>query len=387
MNSLKKVFKLSKEIAHSILEGRKVDVGERQTHWSQKEEEYIVQSLTEKNSVLARKKQRKAIEKSKKQDWKRIQKELKLKERYGFVKRLYRAAAVLLAITGASFVYYYNFSSFSEPIGTIDPNAITLRMEDGTVQSINPEVSIPVLDKKGSTIFTQHKGILKYHGDYSSEGLMYSELTVPNGKKIKLELSDGTVVDINSGTTLKFPTNFLTGHKREVFLDGEAFFAVTKDVTHPFTVFTGELGVTVLGTKFNMTSYPEDDHIRTVLVEGSVQVYDTLQPNNTSLLEPGYMASWNKNQKNISMEKIDLDLYTGWIDGKIVFRSLAFRDIIKKLERSYNVSIECRNEILNKEVFSASFNVDVENIEQVLGYINLEHQFSYSKKGNTIIIN
>ena len=122
----------------------------------------------------------------------------------------------------------------------------------------------------------------------SAETLVYNTLKIPYGKQFEVELSDGTIVHLNSGTTLRYPVAFLKNQNRKVFLTGEAFFEVAKDKAHPFTVSTQELNVEVLGTKFNASSYTEDVTTDIVLVEGKVALYKDKKENNNSVkLTPG----------------------------------------------------------------------------------------------------
>src|SRR5690606_36367432 len=107
----------------------------------------------------------------------------------------------------------------------------------------------------------------------NSDKLAYNTLKIPFGKKFRLQLSDGTMVHINSGSTLKYPIKFIAGENRQVYLDGEAFFDVAKDKKHPFIVNADNLNVRVLGTHFNVSNYPEDAVTDVVLVEGSVGMY------------------------------------------------------------------------------------------------------------------
>jgi ferric-dicitrate binding protein FerR (iron transport regulator) len=222
----------------------------------------------------------------------------------------------------------------------------------------------------------------------SIEGFVYNTLTVPYGKRFDLLLSDGTQVTLNSGTSLKYPVQFLNTENRQVFLDGEAFFNVVKDSLNPFIVNTDQLNVRVLGTKFNMSSYPEDQFVNTTLLEGSVSVYnkqDTFDSSKASLLEPGFKAEWNKYNKQILIEEADIAMHTDWLNGKIILRHVPFKNIVKKLERHYNVEIINNNSKLDEELFTASF--DIETIDQVFQTFNLTYEMDYKINDRQIIIN
>src|SRR5690606_1260204 len=219
------------------------------------------------------------------------------------------------------------------------------------------------------------------------EELTYNELSVPYGKKFSLVLSDGTLVHLNAGSALKYPVKFIEGQTRQDYLKGEAFFDVFSDAAHPFVVSNEDMNIRVLGTKFNDSAYPEDREVNTVLVEGSVSLYDSHEvydEEKAALLEPGYKAEWDRFYKKVSYEKVDTDIYTGWLDGKLVLRKMSFNHILKKLQRQYKVVIENKYEKLGKRTFTATF--DVETIQEVLKTFSEETPFEYEIIGDRITI-
>ena len=239
----------------------------------------------------------------------------------------------------------------------------------------------------GEIISFQKGTRLQYNSIAQVQTLTYNTLTVPYGKRFEVVLSDGTHVFLNSGTSLRYPVNFIKGQNREVFLKGEAYFNVTEDTKHPFIVNSGPLRTQVLGTQFNISSYSEDESILTVLVEGSVKVYSEIaeETGKEAILQPGQKAAWSRSTKNIVVNEADIELHTAWIDGRIVFRKLPFSSILKKLERHYNVTIVNHNKALDSEMFRASF--DIETIEEVMESFNRNYNIDYTIKNNQIIIN
>ncbi|MDO9580871.1 MAG: FecR family protein, partial [Bacteroidales bacterium] len=241
----------------------------------------------------------------------------------------------------------------------------------------------------GKVVAEQSGNKLNYEKENSAEELAYNILTIPNGKKFQVVLSDGTEVHLNSGTVLRYPVKFIAGLNRKVYLlQGEAYFDVAKDVKHPFVVNADYMNVRVLGTEFNVSTYPEDLSINTVLVEGAVSIFgnDKKYDNANSLeLKPGFKASWNKDKNNISVEEVDTNIYTSWINGKLIFKNSQFKNIIKKLERHYNVTIINNNAKLNEQYYDATF--DTETIEQVLNSFNKSYKIEYTITNNKIIIN
>lgn len=309
---------------------------------------------------------------------------------------LLKYAAMISIVIGFGYLYLNGFFIDKPEKLTISEESIRLKLNDGEVKTIasfkhKPNIGFSykkkqIVDAKGKVLGVQSGNTIDYkHSNVEDEVLIYNTLTVPYGKRFKVILSDGTQVDLNAGTSLKYPVKFIAGNNRQVFLDGEAFFDVTKDTEHPFIVNVNELNVEVLGTQFNISSYPEDEFIRTVLVEGAVSVYENTNNAEASILEPEHQAIWNKENKSVSIEEADTPLFTSWIDGKIVFRHMSFKNIIKKLERHYNVIILSNNVVLNEETFTASF--DIETIEQVLEAFDKNYAIGYTIKDNQIIIN
>jgi ferric-dicitrate binding protein FerR (iron transport regulator) len=321
--------------------------------------------------------------------WKALESKLDNNKSKPRFSRLIMYAAIFLLLLGIGYFFTQQKSNSDLPI--IHENAITLQLGNGNIQVITEDGEQTFVDKKGKLVGTQKGNVLNYKSvanDLSSSTPIYNELTIPYGKTFKLVLSDGTTIHLNAGSSIKYPVKFIEGAQREVFLKGEAFFDVVKNVNQPFVVNVNELNVRVLGTKFNVSSYPEDKNINTVLVEGSVALHEKGDAYNAStafLLEPGYKGEWNPDSKATIVAKVDTNEYTGWVEGRMIFRNTPFKIIRKKLERHYNVSIINNNEILEEKTYNAVF--DVESIEQVLRTLNEIYSIEYIIDQNEIVIN
>ncbi|MGB5821451.1 MAG: FecR family protein, partial [Saonia sp.] len=276
------------------------------------------------------------VEKIKKtllKDIEKDKKRIKIRSIQSFLKY----AAVFVFLIGTAYLYWQNMLEPKvESVLTPKDEPITITLDDGTTKIIEPEKSELLKDTKGNVIGRQDNSQLIYAQATKSQELIYNTLKVPYGKRFDIVLSDSTHVYLNAGTTLRYPINFIEGQNRNVFLTGEAYFEVTKDDDHPFVVAIGTMNVEVLGTVFNVSSYPQDSSINTVLVEGSVALYqkkDTDKKSSSTLLEPGFKAEWNKNDANISIENVDTRIYTAWVGGKLIFRNTPFLKIRQALER------------------------------------------------------
>lgn len=300
-------------------------------------------------------------------------------------RNIFQYAAVLFCLLGL--VYLFQYKNGKQNKIEVPSDAIQLVLENGDIQVLSPNGEQQIIKKDGEVVASQKNNEINYHSDKSEHKLVYNEIKIPYGKTFKVTLSDGTMVNLNAGSSLKYPVQFIKGNKREVVLDGEAFFDVAKDKAHPFIVKTRGVDVKVLGTKFNVSSYKEDVDINTVLIEGSVRLCDANDANKKTMLVPGEKGTWNSNNKDIAVNQVDTRFYTEWINGEIVFRKTAFRDIIIKLERTYNVTIENNREDILDKKFNASFNKNIESIEKVLETMGKIQGFTFKKEGKLIKIN
>lgn len=326
------------------------------------------------------------VDDSKKQLLELIDKEKKvyrLRKYFNVLK--YVAAVILFLGTG----YLYQNGYFTQTSEIIIPTeSITLQLENGDIKILNADGTSDVIDANGNIVGNQKGNQLIYSSKIDKETLVYNTLKVPYGKRFEVQLSDGTNVHLNAGTSLKYPVKFIKGENRQVFLDGEAYFSVTKDVLHPFIVNADEVNIRVLGTEFNVSSYTEDNKISTVLVEGSVDVYqkgNTYSSKTSTNLKPGFKADWQKQNNQIGIEEADIEMHTAWINGKIIFRHIPFKNVIKKLERHYDVVIMNNNKELGEKLVTASF--DIETIENIFEILNVSYNINYAINNNQITIN
>ena len=305
-----------------------------------------------------------------------------------FRKKSLSVAAIFIgsfAVLGGAF--FLGFFDTVDVSGSTK-SQIVLELEDGARKILDEANTYTIENSKGEKVGFQSQNILSYEKSSIGEkkALAYNTLSVPYGKKFELILSDGTHVFLNSGSQLRYPINFLEDSPRTVFLDGEAFFSVKEDKENPFTVVTDRLNTKVYGTKFNVSSYKDENNTFTVLVEGSVGLYKAnnvdgqkpimVKPGQRGVLEGGI----------ISVEKVNINKYVSWTRGELYFVNDTFELLIKELERHYNVTFENRYEQLNQKRFTGTFTT--ETLDQVLRVCS-EHtpfQYNYDLANNTIVI-
>ncbi|PCI35782.1 MAG: hypothetical protein COB60_01325 [Flavobacteriaceae bacterium] len=314
-----------------------------------------------------------------------------MQKRYPW-KGLLKYAALILALCTVGTWYFVTNSANNPAMASVDASKeIKLELGDGSVKVIVKGEEQQILNNLGKLISTQGKGTLTYtpaSTKLNSLKESFNTLTIPYGKTFKLVLSDGTRVALNAGSSLRYPIHFGEKGTRKVYLDGEGYFEVTKNTAQPFIVSTSKHDIRVLGTKFNVNSYTEDNNMQTVLVEGTVGIYSNKKSFNEKemlLLKPSQKATWKAENNQISVEYTSTDQYTAWVDGALMFVNTPFNEMIRKIERHFDVSIQNKDASLEKHVFTGKF--EHETIDQVMHAIQLYSGFNYTKNNNQIIIN
>ncbi len=203
----------------------------------------------------------------------------------------------------------------------------------------------------------------------SDQNPAINQLVIPYGNRSKITLSDGTTVWLNAGSRLVYPSVFVE-KTREVLLFGEAFFEVTENKDRPFVVKTSALAVKVLGTSFNVSAYPDDNAIQTVLEEGSVAI----RKNGAQLFEkdivlkPNQLASFNKGTNESKVYDVDASYYTVWTKGLLSFDEIELSRVLKKVERYYNVQVNYPDPVLGTTKITGKLDLN-RNVEEVFEYI------------------
>ena len=246
-----------------------------------------------------------------------------------------RYAAVVLVLLSAGVYYWWNSEEVREEVPVLyqiaaGTTGARLTLGDGSVVDVLKDRAVELKEVDGTKIVTDSIGI-----DYSTQETVEVMNTVQTltGMEYMLTLSDGTRVFLNAETKLKFPTKFRK-EERVVVLEGEAYFEVRKDATHPFIVKANDVDVKVLGTSFNLRSYSDENSIATTLVSGKVAVY---AGENSEEIVPGEQAVYMKETGKMEVKPIDVTLYTAWHTGKFIFRNETLEEMMSYLSRWYGV--------------------------------------------------
>lgn len=299
------------------------------------------------------------------------------------------AAAVLLVIIGISATLFTKkdseISIYASQIQQVDPTGNTRLILSG-----KKEVLIKSNDSKIAYVGNGNEikvdtGVVNQSVD--EDEVVYNTVIVPYGKRTQITLSDNSLVWLNSGSKLVYPARFATD-KREVYLDGEAIFEVSHNKQKPFHVVTHDVEVKVLGTVFDLSAYNDDETTSTVLESGSVEMTDLSGSvfNTTKVtMVPGTMAVYSKQASEITQSKVDVKQYTSWRDGYISCEKQSLGDILKKISRYYNVSIQLSDKSLENETFTG--NLDLRNSpSQVLAIIAEFINIKIENTNNQILI-
>ncbi|MBQ8502157.1 MAG: FecR domain-containing protein [Bacteroides sp.] len=244
------------------------------------------------------------------------------------------------------------------------------------VQRIAALLFIPML----ISMFWDHSEALP---DKIEEAEMIEVSTNP-GMTATVELSDGTVVTLNSSSSLQYPSEFV-GETREVRLKGEAFFAVAKDAKRQFLVHTpNNSRIAVYGTEFNVDAYAEDETIQTTLVSGKIGFsYLDKSTRHSLMMKPGQKAVYHACRKEVRLKEANVDVETAWKDGRLIFRDTPFEEVLRSLTKRYNVKFLIKNPALKHQSFTATFTK--QRLERILEifHISSNIQFRYLEDGNS----
>lgn len=276
---------------------------------------------------------------------------------------------------------------------------------------------------KQSRAVVKHKNLLKYAAMlivavgltfglskqfiFSEKSISQNEVYVPKGQKSQLTLSDGTKIWLNSESKITYPTKFSMGSDRNVYLEGEAYFKVTKNCKVPFIVNTDKINIKVLGTSFNVKSYTADKTIETTLIEGkvSIQKKSYNQTAKSWDLNPNQKAIFNKATHSLLVEDLNVkpevaesnakditpgcytnsQAVTSWKEEILIFDNESLAEITTKLERWYGYNIEVKDAELLENRYKGKFE-NLESVNQVLDVISVTTPIRYTINGRNIII-
>lgn len=259
-----------------------------------------------------------------------------------------------------------------------------------------PELQIELTTANGTKIKVDEKAAVAYTQDGSllidektiatsqtetEEEHPMNQIKVPMGKHMKLKLSDGSLLDINSGTKVVYPQKFKK-ECREIFVDGEIFIDVThKDSNTPFIVRTSLFDVNVLGTAFNVKAYKEDAEAEVVLLRGKVEVKDNNKQD--YILMPNELIALNEGRCTGKKEVNALD-YISWTEGVLTLNDQALGTVLRQLNRYFGTDIIYDADV---EAMPMHGKLDLnEGLQKVLSTIAITAPISIEEKNYTYYV-
>ncbi|WP_163712642.1 FecR family protein [Mangrovibacterium lignilyticum] len=217
----------------------------------------------------------------------------------------------------------------------------------------------------------------------SEEVVATNEIIVPYGERSEIVLYDGTRVWLNSGTRFTFPTSFST-HERRILLDGEAFFdVVRKDNEQPFVVSTPAMDIKVLGTRFNVNAYSEDHKVTTTLEEGKILAINNATHEDADLL-PGNQLSLDISSGETTQRKVVTELYTSWKENLLRFQDASFEQVVKKMERWYDVDITIEKNLNVTKLYTMT--IKTESLREMLNLLSYTTPMNYEIDEDQVFI-
>ncbi len=270
-----------------------------------------------------------------------------------------RYAAVLLILLALGVYLYVNNMSVinNDSLVAIAPgvkkaqlvlsNGTTIELSDSIGNNEIGDENVVIKNQKQMLCYVTPQIIKK------KEELCYNQLIIGRGEEYQLLLADGTKVWLNSETKLKYPVHFAT-NTREVELEGEAYFEVVKNPEKPFIVKTAKMDVEVLGTSFDISAYDNDNNVTATLLEGKIKVKteNEIEKSSDVILYPNDQAVFCKLTNVVRVQEVDAQRYAYWTKGFFSFDDESLVNIMKNLERWYDINVVYDNEQIGESKFS-----------------------------------
>lgn len=298
---------------------------------------------------------------------------------------VYMAAAASLALIVGVGLYFNQQQPLSKPIQSgaytndipAGSNKAYLTLANGKKLVLTNSANGKLAEEAGIKITKTADGQLVYTvADQGKKGIAgYNRIETPRGGQYQLNLPDGTKIWLNSASSLKYPVSFAALKERRVELSGEAYFEVAKDKIHPFIVKSGRQQVQVLGTHFDVNAYPDEQLIKTTLLEGSVKL------NEQVILKPGEQSSLTG--EKFSVKQVNVNDAIDWKNGEFVFTNESLTSILKKVSRWYDVEIKYVHTPVSVPTFTGSVSRS-ENISGVLKMLEETSNVRFSIEGRLI---
>ena len=271
-----------------------------------------------------------------------------------------------------------NNQRFKDDVSPGGDKAI-LTLADGSTVVLD-EAQNGTLAQQGRSKVIKLGGKIMYDpANKNSKEIVYNTITTPNGGQYQLELPDGSLVWLNSTSSIHFPTSF-AGKERRVEITGEAYFEVAKNRDMPFIVTVNNAEVQVLGTHFNVNAYNDEENIKTTLLEGSVKF---VSGDNINMLKPGQQSQLTNNGLIKVLNNVDVEEVVAWKNGMFDFESAGIETVMRQLSRWYDVEVEYKGK--TDDLFIAEMRRNIK-LSDALKALELTGKVKFDIQGKKIIV-
>lgn len=244
--------------------------------------------------------------------------------------------------------------------------------------------SIILISCLGVLLYTYKTTLRNYF-----DPVIYAQTSVPAGQKMKLTLSDGSVVILNSGSKLRYPKTFNRETRKVYLIEGEAYFDIMHDAESSFIVEAGGVRTQVLGTAFNIRSYSSLKTIDVAVSRGKVAVGKSSQHaliNKAQVfLLPGQQVSVNRLTGIMKKKVVNVNEIAGWMNGDLIFSNEMLKNAISILQHSFNIKIQLEQSDIDTIRFSASFN-RYDSLNDIMYSIAKANKLKYSIQGRNVFL-
>lgn len=301
----------------------------------------------------------------------------------------YAAAALLVCFLSVG-TYYFLSEEASDSgaalaaVGPAEGKAV-LTLSNGEQLSVGATLQDTVLSDYGVHVLQDEQyGLTITQGNTASEKrqpILYHTVKTPYGGVVRLQLEDGTIVDLNAGSTIRFPNTFEGSDQREIHLDGEAFLTVQRNEKKPFIVRTAQQSVEVLGTRFSINT--QDFQVtKTTLQEGSVRVFSSIEPTKTLILVPGEQALFTAG--GLRKRIVNLEKELDWKNNDFYFEDSPITEVMDKIAHWYDVDVEI-SPAKSKVRFTGIISRQ-RSLKEVLDFLSKTEKMAYKLKERRLYV-
>lgn len=306
--------------------------------------------------------------------------------RRGEIRRMITVAAAVMALfVGIVVAFSYHRETGVLPLAEVKvipagESRAVLTLNDGQEMFLDRSMADTLVVRDGAIVNASGNSVV-YRAEAKPGYLKYNQLDIPRKGEFILVLSDGTRVQLNSESRIRYPVHFV-GAERRVYLEGEAYFEVAKNEKVPFVVEVGKVTVQVSGTTFNVRAYTNETNIYTTLVEGGVRL--SVEDKNL-ILCPGEQGIVNTRTATMNKSDVDVRFFIGWKDGRFLFDEQPLEEIMNTLARWYDVKICFSSAAVRQVTFSGNLK-RYDNFDKILKMLEMAGTAQFRMDGDTIYV-